>query len=100
MFSGGIAFGHLFAGRYADALEWSERSLDENPRYIPLLRLKLVASVHLGRVEEGRKLLRDVLRLQPRLTIAGLKAHLGMTVTPEIFAMRVEGFRKAGLPEE
>jgi hypothetical protein len=41
-----------------------------------------------------------MLRLQPGLTIAGLKAYPGMTVTPEFASMCAEGFRKAGLPEE
>jgi hypothetical protein len=55
---------------------------------------------HLGRLDEARELLRHVLELQPDLRIAGLKVHPGMTVTPEIFKMWAEGFRKAGLPEE
>lgn len=65
-----------------------------------MLRYKLVACAHLGRVTEARELLRQVLALEPRLTIAGLKAYPGMTVTPKIFSIWAEGFRKAGLPEE
>ena len=65
----------------------------------PVLRLKLVACVHLGRIEEAHELLRQVLDRQPDLTIDGLKAYPGMTVTPEIFDIWVEGFRTAGLPE-
>ncbi len=99
-FTGGIAWAHLLAQRYAEAVEWADRSLDENPRYTPLLRYKLVACAHLGRVAEAHELLREMLRLQPGLTIAGLKAYPGMTVTSEFASMCAEGFRKAGLPEE
>jgi TolB-like protein len=99
-FTGGIAFAHLFAGRYAEAVEWADRSLHENPRYTPLLRVKLVACAHLDRIGEGRELLQEVLRLQPGLTIASLKGYPGMSVTPEITSMCAEGFRKVGLPEE
>ena len=98
-FTGGIAFAHLSAGRYAEAVEWADRSLNESPQWLPGLRVKVVASAHLGRMEEVNKLLQQVLKLQPDLTIAGLKSYPGMTVTPEIFSMWAEGFRKAGLPE-
>jgi tetratricopeptide (TPR) repeat protein len=100
VFTGGVAYAHLFAGRYAEALEWADRALDENQRFTPMVRVKVVACAHLGRIEEGRKLLRQVLRLQPGLTIAGLQAYPGMSATPEIASMWAEGFRKAGLPEE
>ncbi len=99
-FTGGTAFAHLFSARYAEAVEWATRSLDENPRYTPVLRVKLVACAHLGLIEEGRELLQRVLALQPGLTIAGLKAYPGMSATPEITSMFAEGFRKVGLPEE
>jgi adenylate cyclase len=99
-FTGGIAFAHLSAGRYAEAVEWADRSLNESPRCLWILRVKVVACAHLGRLDEAQELLRHVLDLQPDLRIAGLKAHPGMTITPEIFKMWAEGFRKAGLPEE
>jgi hypothetical protein len=65
-----------------------------------MLRYKLVACAYLGRIEEGRELLRQMLRLQPGLTITGLKAYPGMTVTPEFTSTCAEGFRKVGCPEE
>ncbi len=99
-FTGGIAWAHLLARRYAEAVEWADRSLDESPHYTPMVRYKLVACAHLGRIGEGRELLQQLLRLQPDLTIAGLKAYPGMTVTPEYTSMCEEGFRKVGLPEE
>ncbi len=98
-FAGGIAFAHLFARRFTEAVEWADRSLNQGPQYTPVLRLKLVACVHLGRIEEAHELLQQVLDRQPDLTIDGLKAYPAMTVTPEIFEIWVEGFRTAGLPE-
>jgi TolB-like protein/Tfp pilus assembly protein PilF len=99
-FTGGIAWAHLLAGRYADAITSADRSLDENPRYTPMLRYKLVACAHLGRIGEARELLRKILALEPGLTIAGLKAYPGITVTPEFASICAEGFRKTGLAEE
>jgi tetratricopeptide (TPR) repeat protein len=99
-FTAGIACAHLLAGRYVEAVASVNQTLDENPRYTPVLRMKIVACAHLGRIEEGRELLQQVLRLQPDLTIAGLKAYPGMSATPEITSMFAEGFRKVGLPEQ
>ncbi len=99
-FAGGIAFAHLSAGRYAEAAEWADRSLNERLQWLPGLRVKVVALAHLDRIAEARELLHQVLVFQPDLRIAGLNAYPGMTVTPEIFSMWTEGFRKAGLPEE
>ena len=69
-------------------------------RYTPVLRVKVVACAQLGRIEEAEHGLRQVLELQPGLTIARLKNHPGMSVTPQILNMFTDGFRKAGMPEE
>jgi Tfp pilus assembly protein PilF len=98
-FVGGIAWAHLLAGRHAEAVEWADRSLAENPHYTAVLRYKLVACAHLGRIGEARELLQQMLAREPGLTIAGLKAYPGLIVTPEFTTRCAEGFRKAGLPE-
>jgi TolB-like protein len=91
-FKGGLALAHLVAGRYEEAVDWAEGSSHEQPRSAFALRVKVVACVHLGRIEEGRELLQQLLRLQPGLTIAGLKAYR--------MSMFAEAFRIVGLPEE
>ncbi len=98
-FIGGIAWAHLLAGRYVDAVEWADRSLAENPRYTAMFRYKLVACAHLDRIDEVRELLRQLLSLEPALTIARLQAYPGINVTPEFTSICAEAFRKAGLPE-
>jgi hypothetical protein len=74
--------------------------LTRNRALTPVLRLKLAACAQLGRIEEARQCLRQVLELQPELTITRLKDFPGMSVTPEILSVWTDGFRKAGLPEE
>lgn len=98
-FIGGIAWAHLLAGRYVDAVEWADRSLAENPRYTAMFRYKLVACAHLDPIDEVRELLRQLLSLEPALTIAWLQAYPGINVTPEFTSICAEAFRKAGLPE-
>jgi tetratricopeptide (TPR) repeat protein len=84
-------------GRFEEAVEWADRSLDREPRYTAVLRFKLVACAQLGRIEEARRCLRQVLELQPELTITRLKDY---PHPPEIQSLFSDGFRKAGLPEK
>jgi TolB-like protein/class 3 adenylate cyclase len=99
LLAGALAFAYLVAGRYEDALEWADRSLRELPRYSPSMRIKVVSCTQLGRIEKARYWLERLRELQPGLTIAGYKA-LAMYYPPAIVAVFVEGFRKAGMPEE
>jgi adenylate cyclase len=96
----GIAFVHLAAGQYPAALEWADRSSREFPRYAPAIRYKVVALAHLGRIAEARHALERELELHRGLTIAAVHAHYAPAFAPELLAVFVEGYRKAGLPEE
>ena len=98
--SSSLASAHLVAGRYIEGMEWVDRSLSEQPRFLPAVRLKLVLCGHLGRVEDGNWWLRRVLELHPGLTVASLNAFLTTFMWPEVRAVYVEGLRKAGVPEE
>jgi len=57
-----------------------------------------VVYAQLGRIEEARYWLERLLVCQPGLTIAKYKAYASF-FQPEVFAVFVEGLRKAGLPE-
>jgi adenylate cyclase len=73
---GNLAAAHLVAGRYEEALDWADRSLHEQPRLTPSLRVKVVSLVQIGRLEEARECLRSLLELQPGLTIALYRRYL------------------------
>jgi tetratricopeptide (TPR) repeat protein len=90
----------LVAGEYEQAAEWAERSLRELPRFTTAIRVKVVSCAHLGRLTEAREWLERLLELQPGLTIAGYKTRAVRYLLPEILAVHVDGFRKAGMPEE
>jgi TolB-like protein len=64
------------AGRYVEALELADRSLQRHDRHISTLRAK-AASLHcLGRAPEARAAAREILRRQPDFTVAGyLREH-------------------------
>jgi TolB-like protein len=97
-----IAFAHLAAGRYEEAIEWVDRTLHAQPRSVVAMRFKLVSLAHLGRIDEARELLKRLLDLSPGLTIAAWRASYATTsvFTPEFLGRYVDGLRKAGVPEE
>ena len=83
---------------YEDAIEWAERSLRELPYFPPTIRIMVISCAHLDRIAEARTWLERLLALQPGLTIANVRAS--PVYSPELQSVRIEGFRKAGMPEE
>ena len=97
----GLAFAHMGAGRYEEAIRWADRALQMQPRYAVAMRTKLVCLAHLGCADEARDLLKYVLAAQPGLTIAAWKAsYLAIAHSPTLLTLYTDGLRKAGVPEE
>jgi len=101
MFTCGMAFAYIAAGRYEEAMEWVDQSLRELPRYSPSMYLKVILCAHLDRIEEAREWLGRLLEITPDLTIAGYEARFAAGwLPPQVAAFYADGLRKAGLPEE
>ena len=94
-----IAFAHLAARRFEQAIEWADRSLHEQPHMVQTMRVKIVALAHLGRLREARAELGRVLAIDPKLTIAGFREYAHFFAA-EVLELYVAGLRLAGLPEE
>jgi adenylate cyclase len=95
-----LGFGLMLAGRYEEAMEWVDRSLHDRPEHHPAIRGKVALCGYLGRTEEARQWIRRLLEANPAMTIAGFKALTSKYNVPGTMAVYVEGFRKAGLPEQ
>jgi TolB-like protein len=94
----GAAFAHLIARRFDDACTWAEKAFRDVPIF-PLSAAAIAASCALsGRMNEARRAMNDVRRLDPALRLATLDAWLPFH-RPEDFALFADGLRKAGLPE-
>ena len=98
-FATGFAYAHLFARRFEEAIEWADRALHDQPSYTPPIRINVVANAHLGRLNEARAALAQLLAINPRLTIARLRALSAPSQAPEVLNLIVAGMRLAGLPE-
>jgi TolB-like protein/class 3 adenylate cyclase len=97
----GLGLAHVVAGRYEEAIEWADRALHAQPRFLIAARLKLISLAHLGRTDETSEWLKRVLDLHPRLTITAWKtSHPSAGYSPEFLALYEDGLRKAGVPEE
>jgi len=93
-----LAQAHLAATRFEQAIEWADRALHDQTRFIVAIRAKIVANAHLGRLDEARLNLARMLALYPGLTIATVRASAA-SFAPEFVELYVTGLRLAGLPE-
>ena len=89
-----LALGELCRGRADAAVEEFKRAIDAGFRsYVAYLNLAAAAAL-LGNDAEAKSALAEARRLNPKLTVKWFMAH-----SPTM-PIEVEGFRKAGLPEE
>lgn len=84
--------------QFSEALEWAERSLTGSPSYTPTYWMLVASNAHLGRFDDARLYLNELLKLDPLLTIARLR--LGQHARdPWRVEVVFDGLRLAGLSE-
>ncbi len=93
-----IAFAHVFAGRFTEAVSYAEKALADNPNTHQTLRATALSCAWAGRAEQAQKAISRLLKIDPTFRVSNL-----MNVTPlqrpQDIARYREGMRKAGLPE-
>jgi TolB-like protein/DNA-binding SARP family transcriptional activator/Tfp pilus assembly protein PilF len=93
-----MASAHLSAGRYAEALFWAEKSIRTRPDYLLAVCIVAASRGLAEQIEDARKAVEVVLRLDPELRISNLKSVVSY-LREHDFAKWVDGLRKAGIPE-
>ena len=92
------AFAHFVAGQYKDAAAAAKKGLAQNPRSARALRLLAASLARLGEREQAAVAIRELLTIDPQLTIS--KVHLHLRHWPEpVWHRYSESLRIAGLPE-
>jgi adenylate cyclase len=91
-------------GDYAGVLDWTAQTLREHPNNVGALRYRTAALALLGRVDEARQTVGQLLVANPALTIARCRRHVEVEMKnpfgrPGVVEAYYEGLRLAGLPE-
>ncbi len=98
------ALAHFAAGGHEAAGEGADKALRANPVHIPALRYRTASLGLLGRIEEGRATLRQLLELVPDFTISRARRHIEVDMNnifrdPKVPEAFYEGLRRCGVPE-
>jgi TolB-like protein len=94
-----LAWAHMTAGRYEEALLWSSHALRENSG-APALRLQLSLCGHLGRHEEAKAYLRRLRDVHSEPSVVAVKTGIGKGKSAQVIACLTEGLCKSGLPAQ
>jgi adenylate cyclase len=98
LFFSGVGLAHAMAGRDAEAVEWSKRSVNRKADwYLPYLVLA-ASYANLGRMQEARSAIEDLLHIRPQFSLTAVKLLLA-AAEPGVAELAVESLRKAGLKE-
>ena len=82
-----------FLGRYEEAVAEYDQC---DPPNLDILKLRTIALVQLGRLEEARAQMRAMLQIKPELTISVLQKRDALLPDAKV---RAESLRLAGMPE-
>jgi adenylate cyclase len=93
-----IAYGHLIAGRFSEAVPWAEMAVRERPNHLTSWRALAASCALSGRQEQAYKAVARLRDLDPALRLSSLKDVL-LFRRPQDWALLTNGLRQAGLPE-
>ena len=92
---------HYFMGQYDEALAWLKRSVTRNPNHLATRQWLAPTYFALGRHEEARAEVAEILRISPRISLQFLRQKDMRTYKDQAAIERaVDALRKAGLPEK
>ena len=94
----GISGAHFFARRFDDAIHWGRRALAITPAANIARRHVAAALAHLGRLDEARAEIAELLKHQPNASLA--RSRHSSFRHDWMYELYLDGLRKAGLREE
>jgi tetratricopeptide (TPR) repeat protein len=95
----GIAFAHIYAGHYDEAITWAMKAQQEQPNWATAWRVGAIAYGLSGRIEEAREAMARMREIDPDLRLSNLDRVASPFRRREDLARYTEGMRRAGLPE-
>src|SRR6185437_12894579 len=96
--SGAMAIAAIIDENYPEAVSWAEKALVQNRRFAVALRALAVALVKTGQHDRAAQVVRELLKIEPELTISGFLTRIPIPVKSMAHTY-TEALRAAGLPE-
>jgi AraC-like DNA-binding protein len=94
----GIGCAHFVAGRYGPAARWAQAGVECSPDSFWAARVVAAAAVHAGAGAEGRRIVNELRRKDPGLTVN--VARRAWPFPPAVMDRLADGLSVAGLPRE
>jgi TolB-like protein/tetratricopeptide (TPR) repeat protein len=96
--AGAMAIAAVADEDYPAAIAWAEKALTQNRRFAVALRVLVVALVKLGQRDRAASVTRDLLAVEPDLTITGFFTRIPFPVDA-LAKTYADALRAAGVPE-
>jgi tetratricopeptide (TPR) repeat protein len=98
LMSGVMAIAAVIDEDYEEALRWAEHALSQNRRFAVALRVVAVALVRLGQRDRARRVVRELLEIEPELTVSRFFARIPVPLE-SMAKTYAEALKAAGLPD-
>ena len=100
----GLALAHFVAGDHAAVVEWTTKVLLDWPTFAPVLRYRAASLGLLGRGQEGRQVVQQLLVQIPDFTVTRARRHIEFDMnnifkTPGVADAFYDGLRRSGVSE-
>jgi len=95
--SGAMAIAAIADGDYPQGLRWAEKALTQNRRFAVALRVLIVALIKLGQTDRAALVARELLDVEPELTVSGFFKRIPFP-RDTMAAAYAEALRAAGVP--
>jgi tetratricopeptide (TPR) repeat protein len=96
--STGMTIAYIADKRFEEAVVWGEKAHAQYPHSAVVLRAFIVALAHSGNVGRAREIVRQLLAIEPDLTISLWRKSIAIG-DQNLTSIYADGLRKAGLPE-
>jgi TolB-like protein len=94
----GTAFAHFLAGRYDEALCWTNKAMWARSNYVTPVRIAAASNALAGRQAEAKQAMARMRELDPAMRISNVKIWAPLR-RPEDLERLERGLRMAGLPD-
>ena len=98
LLAGGMSLAYYLEDKFDDLIQWSQKALAQNPRYVVAIRLLAANYARLGQPDKATERVQQLLKGEPALTISKQRNRM-MFMDVNVWNKLADGLRLAGLPD-